>query len=289
MFNAVPHPADEGFVAVQETYSRTFICSTGFPAPKHPRKRNNKSRVTVSGRDRQPEPNRALMHTDDARTSSSTGSCDLPPIVAVVGANATSREHSLTTRIADCIANQGLRVAVSRLTGGRRTVFRESCNWISARDLSDYGYVTTQSCDPRELSRLFAVQMDDISTYAPDVVVVELCGTLWRQDVRSMVSLIGQSSAPSTSILSATDPGAAALGIEMVTNTGLRVGAVWTPRADPSVLRRDRRIKAAGVPVCGRGDMACATRALMAQLKTRWVPLDNGLFDRPYSEIPFAA
>jgi hypothetical protein len=209
--------------------------------------------------------------------------------VAVVGANATCREQALTTKIADCLANQGLRVAVSRLTGGRRTIFRESCNWISTRDLSDYGYVTTQSCDPRELSRLFAVQMDDLSSYSPDVVVVELCGTLWRQDVRSMVSLIGRSSGPSTSILSATDPGAAALGIEMVSNTGLQVGAVWTPRADPGALRRDRRIRAAGVPVCGRGDTASAARALMAQLRTRWVPLDNGLFDRDHSEIPFAA
>ena len=289
MFNAVPHPADEGFVAVQETYSRTIICSTGFPEPKHPRKRSKEPRVTLSGRDRRPEPNRSQGHTEGTRTRPAPRRSELPPIVAVVGANATSREHSLAARIADCIANQGLRVAVSRLTGGRRTIFSQSCNWISTRDLSDYGYSTTRSCDPRELSRLFEVQMDDISASAPDIVVVELCGTLWRQDVRSMVSLIGQSNGPSTSILSATDPGAAALGIEMVSSTGLQIGAVWTPRADPSALRRDRRIKAAGVPVCGRGDTACAARALMAQLKTRWVPLDNGLFDRAYSEIPAAA
>ncbi|MFT4603645.1 MAG: hypothetical protein ACI9W4_000360 [Rhodothermales bacterium] len=287
MFNAAPHPAEEGFVAVQETYSRTVICSTGFPEPKYqyPRKRANKSRANVSGRDRHPEPNRALTPVDVTQTNSSADQRNLPPIVAVVGANATSREHTLATRIADCMANQGLRVAVSRLTGGRRTVFSESCNWISTRDLSDYGYVTTQSCDPRELSRLFDVQMDDISSYAPDVVVVELCGTLWRQDVRSMVSLIGHSHGPSTSIISATDPGAAALGIEIVGNTGLRVGAVWTPRADPSALRRDLRIKAAGIPVCGRGDTAGAARALLTQLKTHWVPLDNGLFDRYHAEL----
>ncbi|NNE70898.1 MAG: hypothetical protein HKN29_11130 [Rhodothermales bacterium] len=278
MFNAAPHPADDGFVAVQETYSRTVIFSPGYSPAMPPRQRDLKPRIVSQGVDRHPSPNRSAGSLQRNPERPSSEQAGIPPVVAVVGANATSREHTLATRVADCLANRGLRVAVSRLTGGRRTVFRESCNWVSAVDLADYGYVSTQTCDPRELSRLFRVQMDDLAASTPDVVVVELCGTLWRQDVRAMVSLIGQSSGPRTSIISASDPGAAALGIEMVNNSGLNVGAIWTPRADSSSLRRDRRIRRSGVTVCGRGDTACAARALMDQLKTCWVPLDNGLF-----------
>lgn len=267
-------------MAVHETYSRTVIFSPSHSPQDAPRQRVQQSRIPVHTVDRGPTPNRSVLRLGDEPSGSAPIQSGTPPIVAVVGANSTSREHTLATRMADCLANQGLRVAVARLTGSRRTVFRESCNWISATDLSDYGYVSTQTCDPRELSRLFSVQMEDIAASSPDVVVVELCGTLWRQDVRSMVSLIGQSPGPRTSIISASDPGAAALGIEMVNSTGLDVGAVWTPRADCSSLRRDRRLRDSGVTVCGRGDTACAARALMTRLKTSWVPLNNGLLDR---------
>jgi hypothetical protein len=275
MFDADPHPAVNGFVAVHESYSRTVICSTEQrPAP---RRRPESKPTPVYGRDRSPEPNRGFLLEGTHSRSNSGEATTLPPIIAVVGANSTSREHLLSARMADCLAARGLRVAVTRLTGARRTIFRESCNWISAGDLSDYGYVSTRTCDPRELAKLFSVQMTDIAGYTPDVVVIELCGTLWRQDVRSMLKIIGRSSSATGVVLSATEPAAAALGIGMVASAGLGVAALWTPRADCGALRRDSRVQAARVPVCGRGDFAAAARAVTTHLRRSWVPLDNGL------------
>jgi hypothetical protein len=288
MFDADPHPAVNGFVAMHETYSRTVICST--EQPPAPRRRRAENKPTpVYGRDRSPEPNRGFLLQGRHTETKGNPASPPPPIIAVVGANSTSREHLLSARIADCLAARNLRVAVTRLTGARRTVFRESCNWISAGDLSDYGYDSTRTCDPRELAKLFSVQMTDIATYAPDVVVVELCGTLWRQDVRSMLTVIGRSPSATGAVLSATEPAAAALGMGMVASAGLEVAAVWTPRADCSALRRDSRLQASRVPVCGRGDSAAAASAVMTHLRRSWVPLDNGLLNYASLEQGVAA
>lgn len=276
MFNADPHPAEDGFVAVQETYSRTIICSTGLPTRTEPRYH---SKATVPSRDRLPAPNRGFVRIaseEEPRRPVNGGDI---PVVAVIGANETSRESQLATRMADCLASQGLRVAVTRLTGTRQTVLRDSCHWISTRDLSDYGYVSTRTCDPRELDRLFDVQINDVAAYSPDVIVAHLEGTLWRQDVRSMLQIIGRRPNASAAVLSATEPGAALLGHQMVSRAGLRIAALWTPRADSNTLRRDSRVRALDLPVCGRGNAACAARAITNQLRLRWIPIGNGLLD----------
>jgi hypothetical protein len=279
MFEAAPHPADDCVLAMRETYSRTIFWASGVESTPARNRPSRDLRSTLLA-DRSASPKRARVHLARTPRTKRSGFGELPPIVAVVGANGRSREHLLSSRLADCFASRGLRVAVTRLTGSQRTLFSESCQWTSTRDLSDYGYSSTRACDQRELADLFRVQMDDFSGCEPDVVVVELCGTLWRQDVRSMLAVIGRSGAPTGAVLSALDPGPAALGIDMITGCGIPVAALWTPRSDACRLRRDARMKALAFPVCGRGEDATVARAVMSQLRRRWMPLSNNMLHK---------
>ena len=276
MFAADPHPAEDSVLAVHETYSRTILWASGVENPAV-RKRPDRDFTSIQIADRSATPKRALMHVDAQPRTRRAGYGDLPPIVAVVGANGKSREHLLSARIADCLAARDLRVAVTRLTGSQRTVFTESCHWTSTRDMADYGYSSTRACDQRQLSDLFRVQMQDFSACEPDVVVVELCGTLWRQDVRSMLSIIGRSGAATGAVLSASAPGPAALGVDMINASGIPVAALWSPCADTAVLRRDSRMRKLALPVCGRGEDAKVARALMSELRRGWLPLSNAI------------
>ncbi|MBO6779948.1 MAG: hypothetical protein JJ896_09875 [Rhodothermales bacterium] len=280
MFFADPHPAEDGFVAVHETYSRTIVCSANGFSQESPF-RQIKSAVLGYGKDRGPEPNRATSVLPPNLPAPRKPDGSAIPIVAVLSANESGRINMLAGRIADCLANRGLRVAVSRLTGTRRTALAESCNWVVTRDLLDYGYLSTQHLDGRELERLFAVQLSDLAAASPDVIVMELEGTLWRQDVRIMLSIIGATRAASTAVISAVEPGAALLGRQMAEQAGLDVAAFWSPRADAGSLKRDSRIRKSGIRVCSRGAATCAARAITATLRRRWVPLGNGLLNRP--------
>lgn len=203
----------------------------------------------------------------------------MPPILFVVGTSADSGQTANTAGLVTALSGLGIRTAVCRLTGKSSSKDLQellSSSASSVRDLSDYGFPSTDDCRPVELAQLFYTQLADVSEREPDLIVIQLTGSILNPQTRLVLGEAACVHSVAGVVLMASCSLSALCGVEILERLGHSVAAIWGQGGEPGRMEREINSLRSNLNVFDSSNPTEEiTEAVVRHMHLQWLPLGS--------------
>src|SRR6266511_2830290 len=112
-------------------------------------------------------------------------------LIYIVGTGMNSGKTTTAARLINGLSELGLNVAACKLTGSVSNHDPDELEAAAARrvtDFSDFGFPSTYLCSKEELLELFRVMLADVTSGAPDVVLMELADGILQRETAMLLA-----------------------------------------------------------------------------------------------------
>lgn len=162
-------------------------------------------------------------------------------VIAVIDATGTSGKTDTISTLVRVLSQDGLRVAVARLTGiatSNERHFYARCGAQPVLDFTDAGYPATTMLRLRELLHITDTLVSHLRASGADYILIELADGIFQRETRLLLDQPGFKASIDHVIFAAGDSLSAAYGVRYCQQRGLPLRAVsGTLTRNPQMMR----------------------------------------------------
>jgi hypothetical protein len=196
----------------------------------------------------------------------------VPAMILVVGTGMNTGKTTVTRKLLQALASQGVPVAGCKFTGSaspRDLYEMRATNALHATDFSDYGFPSTYGADAAELLGLADRMLDACARKGSQVVVAEIADGILQRETQMLIENEALKSRVAGVVLAGSCSASALYGVEVLRKAGLDVWAVSGLITNSPLFVREFAARS-GIPVgSSRSDGERLAKIIMRQMTAK--------------------